>query len=53
MERSFLLNEEIAIVNNLHEDLAKEFCLVSSDTPTFTKLTSGFESDELPVGMIA
>ena len=34
----------IASVNLLFEDLATELCGVSSDSPIFTKLTSGFES---------
>lgn len=49
----FYYMKGIAIVNSLFEDLAIELCGVSSDTPTFTRLTFGFECKELPAGVVA
>lgn len=40
----FFYMQGIASVNLLFEDLATELCGISSDSPVFTKLTSGYES---------
>ncbi|MFC1823092.1 PEP-utilizing enzyme [Thermodesulfobacteriota bacterium] len=40
----FFYMQGIASVNMLFEDLATELCGVASDSPMFTKLTSGYES---------
>jgi hypothetical protein len=52
-KKHFYYRKRIAIVNNLFEDLAIELCGVSSDTPTFTRLTSGFKRKELPAEVVA